>query len=75
VTIAHQSRRQITAAAPVDPDQARPGDLLYYPGHVMLALGVDQAVVHAVSRGKPVEVQGRPDRVRRSLRAGAVVDD
>ena len=41
---------------------------MQYPGHVMMWLGVDRAVVHAIQPGKPVSV----DIVsgRKSLRFG-----
>ena len=51
-----QSSAQIKAAAPRDPETAQAGDLLQYPGHVMMWLGVDLAVVHAIQPGKPVSV-------------------
>jgi peptidoglycan DL-endopeptidase CwlO len=35
---------------------AHPGDLVQWPGHVMLYLGVDDVVVHAFSSGRPVSV-------------------
>ena len=34
----------------------RPGDLVYYPGHVMMWLGVDNLIVHAPQPGHDVEV-------------------
>ncbi|MCB0997863.1 MAG: NlpC/P60 family protein [Ilumatobacteraceae bacterium] len=68
VTLARQSSAQIKAAAPRDPSTAQAGDLVQYPGHVMMWLGVDRAVVHAIQPGKPVSV----DIVsgRKSLRFG-----
>ena len=47
VEIAHQSSAQINAARPVDESAALAGDLVQFPGHVMLYLGVDRAIVHA----------------------------
>ena len=50
-----------------DRESAKAGDLAYYPGHVMLYLGVDDAVVHSVQTGRTVEV----DTMRRgSVRFG-----
>ncbi|MEZ5255444.1 MAG: NlpC/P60 family protein [Ilumatobacteraceae bacterium] len=37
-------------------DDLEPGDVVWYPGHVMLALGVDDTIVHAVNRGTPLKV-------------------
>ena len=54
--IAHQSRTQIRAAARRTLASAQAGDFVYYPGHVMLYLGVEDAIVHAPLRGRPVEV-------------------
>ncbi len=68
VTLTRQSSAQIRNAAPRDPSTAQAGDLVQYPGHVMLWLGVDRAVVHAIQPGRPVAV----DLVnsRRTLRYG-----
>jgi cell wall-associated NlpC family hydrolase len=54
--IAHQSGSQIKAAAPRNLLTAQAGDLVYYPGHVMLWLGVDTLIVHAVGHGRYVEI-------------------
>ena len=56
VAIAHQSGSQIKAAAPRTDLTAQAGDLVYYPGHVMMWLGVDTLIVHAVGHGRYVEV-------------------
>ena len=56
VAIAHQSSGQIRGAAARTFDTAQAGDLVYYPGHVMLWLGVDDLIVHAVGHGRSVEV-------------------
>ena len=47
---------QIRAATRVDRDEASAGDLVHYPGHVMMYLGVGDAVVHSVSTGRTVEI-------------------
>lgn len=47
---------QIRAASKVDRDDASAGDLVHYPGHVMMYLGVNDAVVHSVNTGRTVEI-------------------
>ncbi len=47
---------QIRAAADVERDGAVAGDLVYYPGHVMMYLGVGDAIVHSITEGRTVEV-------------------
>jgi cell wall-associated NlpC family hydrolase len=56
VSLARNSGAQLRNAAPRTRETAQPGDLVYYPGHVMLWLGVDSLIVHAPQRGHPVEV-------------------
>ncbi|MFN8022165.1 MAG: NlpC/P60 family protein [Acidimicrobiales bacterium] len=68
-----QSTAQIKAAAPRDVETAQAGDLLQYPGHVMMWLGVDLAVVHAIQPGKPVSVD--VIKARRNLRYGDPTGD
>ena len=68
IGLPHQSGRQIRAVRAVDLGSVQPGDLLYYPGHVMLALGVGTAMVHAPNSGNVVEV--RTLTHSRGLRAG-----
>jgi cell wall-associated NlpC family hydrolase len=62
VAIAHQSSGQIRAAAARTLDTAEAGDLVYYPGHVMLWLGIDDLIVHAVGHGRTVELDNISDR-------------
>lgn len=47
---------QINAAAEVERDMAKAGDLAHFPGHVMMYLGVDDAVVHSLNTGRTVEI-------------------
>ncbi|MEI6401313.1 MAG: NlpC/P60 family protein [Actinomycetota bacterium] len=61
------SGAQIRAAEPRDAETAQAGDLVQYPGHVMMWLGVDRAIVHAPQRGRAVEVDVLK---RRSIRFG-----
>ena len=51
------STRQIRAADPRTQETAQAGDLLRYPGHVMMWLGVGQAVIHSPQPGQFVEVK------------------
>lgn len=67
VDLAHSSHAQIRSADPVAASDVQPGDLVYYPGHVSLAVD-DGIVVHAPQRGSPVEV--RTMWVKRSMRVG-----
>jgi cell wall-associated NlpC family hydrolase len=62
--IAHQSGSQINAARRVDQSEAVAGDLVQYPGHVMLYLGVDRAIVHASNPSTDVELSFVPRSVR-----------
>jgi len=55
-TLTRQSAAQIRAAAPRDQNSAQAGDLVYYPGHSMMYLGVGNAIVHAPYTGRNVEV-------------------
>jgi len=64
VNIPHQSSAQIRAAAPRDEATAVAGDIVQYPGHVMLYLGVGDAIVHAVNRRDDVELDFVGRRVR-----------
>lgn len=68
VALPHNSTRQIRAAEPRDRFSAQAGDLLRYPGHVMMWLGVGQAIVHAPRPRQFVEVVVLSDRaMRRSV--------
>lgn len=55
LTLTHNSEAQIRAAS--SRVTAAPGDIVHYPGHIMLALGVDTLMVHAFATGKPVAIQ------------------
>lgn len=56
-SIPRNSTQQIRAADPRTPDNAQAGDLLRYPGHVMMWLGVGQAVIHSPRPRQFVEVK------------------
>lgn len=66
--LARNSGGQISAAQSLDRSQAKAGDLVYYPGHVMLYLGVGDAIVHSVHSGRDVELDHISSR--RSVRFG-----
>ena len=66
-TLPRNSSAQIRSAEPRDPQTAQAGDLVQYPGHVMMWLGVDKAIVHSPQRGRTVEVDILK---RRSIRFG-----
>lgn len=61
VELYRQSGSQISQAKRLDRESAKAGDLVHYPGHVMLYLGVDDAIVHSVNTGRTVEI----DTIRR----------
>jgi cell wall-associated NlpC family hydrolase len=61
--LARQSGSQISAAAPRDHETAQAGDLVQYPGHVMMYLGVPRTFVHASNPENDVELwMTSPDR-------------
>ncbi len=64
VQMAHQSSAQISAARRVSESDAVAGDIVQYPGHVMLYLGVDRAIVHASNPSTDVELSFVPKSVR-----------
>lgn len=67
-TLPRQSGSQIRVAARVDQQTAEAGDLVYYPGHVMMYLGVDNAIVHSPNTGRAVQVDTTAKR--RGVRFG-----
>jgi cell wall-associated NlpC family hydrolase len=70
VTLFHQSKSQINAATAVTRETAQAGDLMYYPGHVMLYLGVGNAIIHAPYTGRSVEVAFVSKNRAKSVRFG-----
>ena len=66
-TLERSSRYQYRAAERIDAEQAAVGDLVYYPGHIMLYLGVGDAVVHAPTQGRTVELQVLSERSARRI--------
>jgi hypothetical protein len=65
-----QSGAQISQAAAIDRAAAEAGDLVYYPGHVMMYLGIDDAIVHSPQRGSEVEITFVTERRTNSVRFG-----
>jgi cell wall-associated NlpC family hydrolase len=70
VEIPRPSREQINAADGVDRGAAEAGDLVYYPGHVSMYLGVGEAIVHSPNSGNEVEITFSSPRRVSSLRYG-----
>jgi cell wall-associated NlpC family hydrolase len=70
VQIERVSRDQIRSVAPVDRTTAQAGDLIYYPGHVSLYLGVDDFIIHSPFTGRDVEVSHISKRHSRSAKLG-----
>ena len=68
VTLPRSSRDQMRAAETRDAWTALPGDLVYFPGHVMMSLGLPNAVVHSPQSGRVVEVEIYGGRRADSLR-------
>jgi cell wall-associated NlpC family hydrolase len=63
--IGHNSRGQYLAGNKITAEQAQAGDLIWYPGHIMLYLGASNIVVHAPFTGRNVEIrQMVPSRTR-----------
>jgi cell wall-associated NlpC family hydrolase len=62
VALPSQSRQMINAIVKKDLSTVLPGDVLWYPGHVSLALGVGEAFVNAVGRGEEIQVRASTSR-------------
>jgi hypothetical protein len=70
VELVRQSSAQIQNAARIDRSEAKAGDLVQYPGHVMMYLGVGDAVIHSVMTGRTVELDTISERRTNSVRFG-----
>ena len=56
VDLYRHSGSQISEAKKISQEEAQAGDLVHYPGHIMMYLGVDNAIVHSIQTGRTVEV-------------------
>ena len=70
VSMFHQSRTQINNSRAVTHETAQAGDIVYYPGHVMMYLGIDSAIIHAPFTGRNVELSFVAKRRVNSARYG-----
>ncbi len=70
VELFRQSGVQIREAAPLDRSSAKAGDLVQYPGHVMMYLGVGDAIIHSVMSGRTVELDTISERRSDTVRFG-----
>jgi cell wall-associated NlpC family hydrolase len=57
VALPHNDAAQMRATTKTTLAEALPGDLVRYPGHVMMYLGVADVIVHAPHTGAVVEVR------------------
>jgi peptidoglycan DL-endopeptidase CwlO len=69
VSLPHQSKSIISEVPNIALEDLLPGDVIWYPGHVEMALGVGDSFVHAPSTGKTVEVK-RTHRSGKRLKFG-----
>ncbi|CAN5655290.1 hypothetical protein BH24ACT5_BH24ACT5_28100 [soil metagenome] len=74
VDLARQSGAQINDTEAREPGTAMAGDLAQYPGHVMMYLGADGAVVHAANPESEVELWRLNERRAASVRYGDPTD-
>jgi hypothetical protein len=68
VNLTPQSAVQIRSAASRTFETAQAGDLVYYPGHIAMWLGVGRAILHAPNPGRNIEVKVQSGN--KSLRLG-----
>ena len=67
VELPRSSREQITVGPRIDLATAEAGDFVYYPGHIMMYLGVSTAIVHSPNSGNHVEIRFASHRRLESL--------
>ena len=70
VSLARNSRTQINNARAITRETAQAGDLVFYPGHIMMYLGIDSAILHSPNTGRTVEVAFIAKRRVNSVRFG-----
>lgn len=70
VQLVRQSTAQIRNAEQIERSTAKAGDLVQYPGHVMMYLGVGDTIIHSVMTGRTVELDTISERRSRSVRFG-----
>ncbi len=56
------SRSQRRVGDQVPAAEVQPGDLVYYPGHIMMSLGVPGAILHSPEPGRTVTIKLSPER-------------
>lgn len=74
VDLARQSGAQIDDATRREANTAMAGDLVQYPGHVMMYLGVEDAVVHSSNPENDVELGMLGERRAANVRYGDPTD-
>lgn len=70
VSLPRISRSQINNARAITRETAQAGDLVFYPGHIMMYLGIDNAIIHSPQTGRTVEVAFVAKRRANSVRFG-----
>jgi cell wall-associated NlpC family hydrolase len=70
VRLPHQSQLMINQITPVALADVQPGDIFFYPGHVMISLGVGDAIVEAANTRLGVRVTALNGRHATDLLAG-----
>jgi len=68
VDIPRNSRMQIRFLPNVTQDTAQAGDVVWYPGHVMLYLGVGDGILHAPNSGRRIALGLLPQHRRPSIK-------
>lgn len=74
VALTRSSGDQIREATSRAPEEAQPGDLIHYPGHISLYLGIDRAIIHSPEPGRGVEFGMVTERNGRRVRFAHPLD-
>ena len=56
IALSHVANAQIRAIKNVDRASAEAGDIVYFPGHAMMYLGISTAIIHSPYTGRSVEI-------------------